>query len=223
MNRMTYNHEFDKRYHVVNIRTRRPKLKCPSPFFAYIQGFVNGRTGTAALDPRTGVVQSGYIRASHALYHCYCSQMWQSLSVTVTSCYSDLAELLHAYRQAENTRKATASGSPETLRAEMAACDQESTAVSDMIRLYALLCQAVDRYNATVASAASRISRSLAHYCKGVMFRKPLHTENLPSLKVIPCDLTHDFSEMAPIIDELRHVILYVPAKEAEDDQSSAV
>ena len=216
--------DFDRRYHVVSIRTKQPKLKCPNRILAWMQGLLNGRSGTAALDPQTGVVQSGYIRSNQALYRDYCFQIRQQLSVTVTSCYADLAGLLHTYRQAEKSGKeTTAPDTPETLRAEMAARDQESAAVFDMIRLYALLCQAVDRYNTTVASAASRLASCLACYCKGVMFRKPICRENLPSLEVVPCDLEHDFPEMAPVIEELRRVIIYVAAKEAAKNDQSAV
>lgn len=204
---------FEKKYNIRQLHMKEPRLHVPLLPCSWLQGFINGRTGTAAADS-TSAVQSGYIQAFLASYHTFTTKKSGNLSAAITTCYASLTDLLFQYHQLENA-PALPPGSAEAIRAEHERIAQRTAVLRDMIRLQALLLQNIARYNCDVEASANRLSRSLASYCKGVLFRKPVRPESLPILKINYCDLNRDFPELKPVLHEISEILTISGSKEA--------
>ena len=184
---------FNQTYHVVPIRAAKVKLRAPTRIGGWVQGFVNGRTGTAALED--GAVHSAYIESFAAGYRSYTAKKRGLLLATVTSCCADLRELLHSYSLTLQPDVFNAPDSAEAIRAAQRREVKQQSILRDMIQLTALLEQSVRRYNCEIKAAAYKVSRGLACYCKGVLFRKPVHPGYLPTLEIDCCEMARDYPE----------------------------
>lgn len=207
---------FEQRYNVIHVHTVEPKLKVPSRIGGWLQGFINGRTGTAAVGTERPLVHSGYIRSCLAGYHAYTAEMRSNLSAAVISCCANLQELLNNYSQTLlPDTAANPLSSVETIRAKRNRSERQAVILHDVIHLQELLDQNVQCYNRHVEAAAYKVSKGLACYCKGVLFRKPVRPENLPELEIKYCDIPQDFPELLPILQSV-HLILNASAKKKE-------
>lgn len=214
---------FARRYNITQLRMREPHLKVPSRFGGWIQGFVNGRTGTAAVDPKSSVVHSGYIQAFFAGYHNFTAQKKSNLSATVTSCYASLADLLLQYHQLREQDSALSPNSAEAIRAERNRVAKRADILRDIIRLQALLIQNIQRYNCSMEASANKLSRGIAWYCKGVLFRTPVRPESLPTLEVEFCEPNRDFPELKPILQEIGEILTITETKEVANHGEKSV
>ena len=205
---------FERRCDAARLRARGPRLRTPSRAGSWLHGFVNGRTGTAAADPDTSAVRSGYIEAVLAGHRSFTARRRAGLSESVTACCAELSQLVLEFRRLD-VPDAAQPGTPEAIRAGLRRRERKAAALRDMIRLQTLLFQNVRRYNCETEDAAQRVARGLAGYCKGVLFRKPLRPEMIPAPKADRCDPERDFPELTPVLQSIRE-LLNAESKEAE-------
>lgn len=203
---------FDKEYHVVRVRVKTPKLKIPTRIGGWLHGFINGRTGSAAIDADGPLVRSGYISAYTEGYYTYTATLRVKLSALVTSCCSDLQELTLEFfslsGSGKNPYDDQQSRSVEEIRSDERCLGRRIEIIHNMIYLYELLLENVNNYNRTAEAAAHMLSRSLAFYCKGVLFRKAVRPENIPTITIDNCKLHDDFPEFVPTLDAVNTILV---------------
>ena len=206
------NIRFDRKYGVKRRTISEPRLRAPTRIGGWVQGFLNGRTGTAATG-QDGAVHSGYLEAALAQYRAYAAKKRECLIVTITSCCAELRELLCSF-------PAPRAGSPksvEEIRAAQRVAAAQGSILCDMIRLDELLAQSVERYDCDLEAAARKVSRGIACYCKGVLFRKPVHPAHLPEVETPQFDWSA-FPEQASVIRAVHRILEEYSTNEKEGE-----
>lgn len=181
------------------------KYKAPTRFGAWFAGFVNGRTGTAAVG-EDGKIQSGYLRSALHSYYEYTVRCRRILGESVLNQSAQIGQLLHQYALSQSPPQWNP-GSPQFIRASNNSASCQRSVTHNLIIQMNGIFQAVDNYNCRVQAAAQKLNKRLSSYCKGVLFRRPLMPSNFAPLEAQFCHLEKDFADCYPILNEAKELL----------------
>ena len=179
--------------------------KLPNRVGAWIQGFVNGRSGTAGIG-ESGQVESGYIHALKEGYAAYATACRRTLADLVLDRSAHLQEVLCQYVWVKSPPEAEP-GTPQAIRAAQRQRTRQEELTREMILTLSEISQAMESYNLSVGVTAHRVNRVRACYTKGVLCRRAVTADQLPLVAAPACTLEEDYFDLLPIIHHAQEIL----------------
>ena len=176
---------------------KKNKMRLPSPLFSWFHGWVNGRTGTAQVDS-DGVLQSGYIQQFSNKYSAYSARELANLDSQLHNFIAEAEKLLlmvskdtvFSVNESQVNLEGLSLSEKQVERAKikkrsedrMAQKSRHQVTIEKLIDLEHKIKKLQEDYLVSMLEVAKDLDSIFATYAKGVMWRKPLTENILPTV-----------------------------------------
>ncbi len=164
----------------------------------WVKGFLNGRTGTAALSDNH-VVQSGYVQMLQKRYEAFCAEQLRRMDIEFHALSAEAEKLLgelcclrkplpdsvHVRKEATVIEQRAAERRNTELKCQRERCRLRQKEVLDrLVDIRTAFSKLDIACRELLLKTASETEAVLASYCKGVMYKKPLTEPNIPKMEI---------------------------------------
>lgn len=180
-------------------RNRMYRLKLPRlKGLVWLRGRIDGRNGTAALNDKQ-VVQSGEVQMYQKRFQMFVGARIRNLDEALHSLSAESEKLIYELNRKmppiPECRPVPEGGNAiEQRAAERKACEirrmkeerriKREAAIERLIDIRTAFSEKEASCQENLMGKAAAIEEILAVYCKGVLYKKPLHEENIPVVNV---------------------------------------
>lgn len=178
---------------------KRKVFKLPrNMVLVWAKGFLNGRTGTAALGDDQ-IVQSGYVQMLQKRYEAFCAEQIRRIDIEFHELSAEAEKLLWELRSlreplpdsvpvregATVIEQRAAERRDAELKCQRKRCGLRKTEVLErLVDIRAAFSELDVACQELLLKTASETEAVLASYCKGVMYRRPIIKFNIPKMEI---------------------------------------
>lgn len=178
---------------------KRKVFKLPRNMtLVWAKGFLNGRTGTAALSDDQ-IVQSGYVQMLQKRYEAFCAEQIRRMDIEFHALSAEAEKLLGELRslreplpdgvpvreEATVIEQRAAERRNAELKCQRERCRLRQKEVLDrLVDIRSTFSELDVACRELLLKTASETETVLASYCKGVMYRRPITKSNIPRMEI---------------------------------------